>query len=141
MDPNYLELELTESSAMKCEADVIVILDRLRELGIKISLDDFGTGYSSFRYLKALPVEILKIDRSFLEDFEGNEEQEAIVRSMITLGHNLNMRVLVEGVEDAYQMDWLKREGCDLIQGFYLSRPDTAEAISARWMNMAAVSN
>lgn len=141
MDPNYLELELTESSAMKCEADVIVILDRLREMGIKISLDDFGTGYSSFRYLKALPVEILKIDRSFLEDFEGNEEQEAIVRSMITLGHNLNMRVLVEGVEDAYQMDWLKREGCDLIQGFYLSRPDTAEAISARWMNMAAVSN
>lgn len=123
MDPNYLELEITESSSLAFEKQTNEKLNIIREMGISISLDDFGTGYSSFKHLKELPIEVLKIDKSFIDQLIGNTGQESIVRSMIQLGHNLNMKVLVEGVENKTQADWLKNEGCDITQGFYYSRP------------------
>lgn len=130
MDPAYLEFELTESAALTYETNTMKKMSKLKEMGIKISLDDFGTGYSSFRHLKELPINMLKIDRSFLKDFIGNPEQESIVRSMIQLGHNLNMSVLVEGVEEKEQEDWLRAEGCDWVQGFHYSKPESARKIS-----------
>lgn len=130
MDPTYLEFELTESAALTYETNTMKKMLMLKEMGIRISLDDFGTGYSSFRHLKELPINMLKIDRSFLKDFIGNLEQESIVRSMIQLAHNLNMTVLVEGVEEEEQADWLKKEGCDWVQGFLYSKPRSAETIS-----------
>lgn len=123
MDPNYLELEITESASLAFEEQTSEKLTKIKQMGIKISLDDFGTGYSSFNHLKELPIEVLKIDKSFVDQLVGNKGQESIVRSMIQLGHNLNMKVLVEGVENKLQVDWLKKEGCDLIQGFYYSKP------------------
>ncbi|WP_240377338.1 EAL domain-containing protein [Bacillus piscicola] len=130
IDPHYLELEITESASLAFEDHMKIKLQALREMGIKISLDDFGTGYSSFRHLKEMPIEVLKIDRSFLNELIGNSGQEAIVRSMIQLGHNLNLQVLAEGVEDQLQADWLKQEGCDIVQGFFYSRPVRHDVIS-----------
>ncbi|MBS4219025.1 EAL domain-containing protein [Bacillus sp. FJAT-49711] len=123
MDPHYLELELTESASMAFEDQAKGKFQEIRSMGVKISLDDFGTGYSSFKYLKELPIEVLKIDKSFVDHLIGNAGQEAIVRSMIQLGHNLNLQVLVEGVESKGQVDWLKKEGCDIIQGYFYSKP------------------
>ncbi|WP_280771485.1 bifunctional diguanylate cyclase/phosphodiesterase [Salipaludibacillus daqingensis] len=131
MDPRFLELEMTESSSLVYEELATDSFSKLQESGVKLSIDDFGTGYSSFSQLRELPVETLKIDRSFLKDMLGNSSREAIVRSMIHLGHNLGMRVLVEGVEDGYQLTWLQHEGCDLVQGFYFSRPVHAEVIKS----------
>ncbi|OLS38653.1 hypothetical protein BTR22_03110 [Alkalihalophilus pseudofirmus] len=123
MNPNFLELEITESSSLAFEKQTKERLNQLKKMGISISLDDFGSGYSSFRHLKEFPIEVLKIDKSFIDKLIGNKGQESIVRSMIQLGHNLNMKVLVEGVETKIQADWLKKEGCDIIQGFYYSKP------------------
>jgi diguanylate cyclase (GGDEF)-like protein len=123
MDPRDLELEITESSSLAFEEQVGIKLNQIKEMGISISLDDFGTGYSSFKHLNQLPIEVLKIDKSFVDQLIGNSDQESIVRSMIQLGHNLNMKVLVEGVESKSQVDWLTRESCDLIQGYYYSKP------------------
>lgn len=123
MNPQFLELEITESASLALEDQTKTKLHDLKEMGINISLDDFETGYSSFKHLKELPIEVLKIDKSFLEHLIGNKGQEAIVRSMIQLGHNLNLKVLVEGVENQMQEQWLKDEGCDIVQGFFYSRP------------------
>ncbi|MCK0472402.1 EAL domain-containing protein [Halalkalibacter sp. APA_J-10(15)] len=122
MNPKYLELEMTESWSLTYENHIIEKLIRLREEGIKLSIDDFGTGYSSFRHLKELPVDVLKIDRSFIQ-LQNDSNGEAILRSMIQLGHNLKLGVLVEGVETEEQVRWLKNEKCDLVQGFYYSKP------------------
>ncbi|WP_214780048.1 EAL domain-containing protein [Exiguobacterium sp. s22] len=123
MDPMYLELEVTESSMLSYEASTREKLTQLHQLGILISLDDFGTGYSSFSQLRELPVQVLKIDRSFIENLFTDRNQEAIVRSMIQLGHNLGMKVLMEGVETSAQLEWLLKESCDYVQGYYFSRP------------------
>ncbi|WP_214731966.1 EAL domain-containing protein [Exiguobacterium sp. s195] len=123
MDPMYLELEVTESSMLSYEASTREKLTQLHQLGILISLDDFGTGYSSFSQLRELPVQVLKIDRSFIENLFTDRNQEAIVRSMIQLGHNLGMKVLMEGVETSAQLEWLLKESCDFVQGYYFSRP------------------
>ncbi|MBB4824546.1 diguanylate cyclase (GGDEF)-like protein [Sporosarcina luteola] len=125
MDPHFLELELTESASLGFAEVTNGWLGHLHELGIQISLDDFGTGYSSFSHLKELPIDVLKIDRSFLHNLIGNPGQEAIVRSIIQLGHNLNVQVLMEGVEVKEQVDWLQKAGCDLIQGYYFAKPQT----------------
>ncbi|BCB06067.1 EAL domain-containing protein [Bacillus sp. KH172YL63] len=129
MNPRFLELEITESSSLAFESQTKEKLTQIKEMGIDISLDDFGTGYSSFKHLKEFPIEVLKIDKSFIDHLIGNKGQESIVRSMIQLGHNLNMKVLVEGVETKVQADWLKNEGCDIIQGFYYSRPTQPDYI------------
>lgn len=123
MDPMFLELEVTESSMLSYEASTREKLAQLHQFGILISLDDFGTGYSSFRQLRELPVQVLKIDRSFIVNLFTDRNQEAIVRSMIQLGHNLDMKVLMEGVETSDQLEWLLNEQCDYVQGFYFSRP------------------
>ncbi|WP_240544613.1 EAL domain-containing protein [Exiguobacterium algae] len=123
MDPMYLELEVTESSMLSYESSTREKLTQIHQLGILISLDDFGTGYSSFSQLRELPVQVLKIDRSFITNLFTDRNQEAIVRSMIQLGHNLGMKVLMEGVEHSNQLEWLLQENCDYVQGYYFSRP------------------
>jgi EAL domain-containing protein (putative c-di-GMP-specific phosphodiesterase class I) len=102
-------------------------LEWLRELGVRVSVDDFGTGYSSLNYLKRLPVDTLKIDRSFIDDIPHNSDDVAIARSIISLGHHLNLNIVAEGVETAAQAEFLLAHGCDEVQGFYFSRPVPAE--------------
>ncbi|KAB8139402.1 GGDEF domain-containing protein, partial [Gracilibacillus oryzae] len=123
MDPHYLELEITESSSLNYHHSLKDKLSKLSRLGIYLSLDDFGTGYSSFEHLKELPVNKLKIDRSFIYDLITDQNQQAILRSIIQLGHNLKMDVLMEGVEEEAEVNWLRRNQCDFIQGYYFSRP------------------
>ncbi|WP_413374843.1 EAL domain-containing protein [Alkalihalobacillus sp. 1P02AB] len=132
IDPNFLELEITESSAIAYTKATIEKLTSLKKMGVKIALDDFGTGYSSFQHLNELPLEMLKIDRSFLQNLLGNKPQEAIVRSMIQLGHNMNLRVLMEGVEKQEQVEWLRGEGCDWVQGFLFSKPEKPDIVTEK---------
>ncbi|GAF65407.1 hypothetical protein BTS2_2305 [Bacillus sp. TS-2] len=129
MDPEFLELEITESSALAYKESTIKKLILLKEMGIRLALDDFGTGYSSFQHLNELPLQMLKIDRSFLKDIVDNSTQQSIVKSMIQLGHNMNLRVLMEGVEEQNQLDWLKEAGCDWVQGYLFSQPEKPETI------------
>jgi EAL domain-containing protein (putative c-di-GMP-specific phosphodiesterase class I) len=128
INPGCLELELTESSIMKNPESAIKTLVKLKETGIKISIDDFGTGYSSLGYLKHLPIDILKIDRSFVRDLTTNPDDAAIVMAIIALGHNLNLKVVAEGVETEEQLKFLHLLRCDEWQGFFNSKPMPAEA-------------
>jgi EAL domain-containing protein (putative c-di-GMP-specific phosphodiesterase class I) len=109
------------------------VLGRLRSLGIEIAVDDFGTGYSSLAYLGRLPVNELKIDRSFVGEMQTNAPNAAIVRSTITLGHDLGLRVVAEGVEDEATWRFLQRSGCDSVQGYWVSRPLSATAL-VEWL-------
>ncbi len=118
-----LELEITEQFFMRDEQEAITILETLRDGGVRVSIDDYGTGYSSLRYLKRLPVNVLKIDRSFVKTLVEDRADQAIVRSTIDLCHTLNMVVIAEGVEDHRTLDALAAMGCDAVQGYYLSRP------------------
>jgi len=127
LDPKYLELEITESVFIESYHDTSRLLTQLKEMGIKIALDDFGTGYSSLSYLKLLPIDILKIDRTFVNDMEMNAKQ--IVGDIISLAHNLDISVIAEGVEYTHQLDYLKKVGCDCVQGFLLGRPLDEEAL------------
>jgi diguanylate cyclase (GGDEF)-like protein len=124
-DPHYLELEITEGIMMDNVAEKIVLLHKFREMGIQLSIDDFGTGYSSLSYLKNLPIDTLKIDRSFIEYITYNAQDRAIVASLIGLSHSLNLVVIAEGVETKEQVDLLKSLSCDRIQGhfFYKALP------------------
>ncbi|MDB5841733.1 MAG: diguanylate cyclase, partial [Herminiimonas sp.] len=121
--PHYLEIELTESLVMKDVDQAISIMLELKALGVKLSLDDFGTGYSSLSYLKRFPIDVLKIDRSFVADIARDADDAAIVMSIISLAHNLKLRVIAEGVEDIEQLEYLRRNGCDEMQGYYFCRP------------------
>ncbi|MEW5728163.1 MAG: bifunctional diguanylate cyclase/phosphodiesterase, partial [Pseudomonadota bacterium] len=130
LPPNYLELELTESVLMQRYDDVANVLHELRQMGVHISIDDFGTGYSSLSYLKRMPIDALKIDRSFVHDIgaEGSDDDGGeIVSTIINLAHNLKLRAVAEGVETAEQAAWLRAKGCDEVQGFLISRPVSAE--------------
>ena len=118
-----LQVELTESAVMADAERALEILGRLNRLGVRLSIDDFGTGYSSLSYLRQLPVQEIKIDRSFVADLARSDSDAVIVRSIIDLGHNLGLSVMAEGVEDAAALDLLERLGCDLVQGYHLSRP------------------
>ena len=124
-----LILELTESMMMSNVEAHIVELQTFKALGVHISIDDFGTGYSSLSYLKRLPIDELKIDKSFIDDIDCNENDRDIVRSIITLGHNLHLKVVAEGVEKQTQLDFLKDNGCDIIQGYFYSKPLTVTAL------------
>ena len=124
---NWLELEITESALMSDPVVAIETVRRLSALGIKVAIDDFGTGYSSMSYLKKLLVAKIKIDKSFVMGMESNNNDAVIVRSTIELGHNLGLEVIAEGVESRGSMSSLKKMGCDAIQGYYLSRPITAD--------------
>ena len=126
-----LELELTESLIMRDVEKTIITLNRLHEMGVKLSIDDFGTGYSSLSYLKRFPISTLKIDQSFVRDLERNPDDAAIVAAVISLGHSLKMSVIAEGVETEAQLDYLCRAGCDEMQGYLFSRPVSAPEIES----------
>jgi diguanylate cyclase (GGDEF)-like protein len=121
--PEWIWIEITESAIMDDPNHAIETLDRLHALGIRLSIDDFGTGYSSLSYLKRMPVDELKIDKSFVMGMAHHKDDETIVRSTIDLGHNMGLKVVAEGVEDEALMQRLKALHCDLAQGFHLSRP------------------
>jgi diguanylate cyclase (GGDEF)-like protein/PAS domain S-box-containing protein len=123
LEPSCLELELTESLFMSDVTPAVDLLHRMKSLGVKLSIDDFGTGYSSFSYLSRFPIDVLKIDRSFVNDITHDANDAAIVASIIALAHNLRLSVIAEGVETAEQLDYLRHQGCDEMQGYYFSRP------------------
>ena len=121
--PDLLELELTESSLMSNAEDTITVLRNLKALGIKISIDDFGTGYSSLAYLKRFPIDKLKIDIAFVREVTSNPDDAAIVLAIINMAHSLKLQVIAEGVERDAQLAYLRRHGCDEMQGYYFSKP------------------
>ncbi|MET0378021.1 MAG: EAL domain-containing protein [Spongiibacteraceae bacterium] len=123
LPPGTLELEITETALMHDPNRAIALLKRIASLGVGLSIDDFGTGYSSLAYLRRLPIDTLKIDRSFIGDMLVKPQDAVIVQSIVTLGHNLDLSVVAEGVESAAVLDGLEVMGCDQIQGFYLSKP------------------
>jgi diguanylate cyclase (GGDEF)-like protein len=129
-DPALLELEVTESAVMDDLDRTIAMLEQLRGMGIAIALDDFGTGYSSLNYLQTLPIDTVKIDRSFMRDVTSNTDNAAIANAIITLAHRLRLDVLAEGVETAAQVDYLKTQSCDQLQGYFFSRPVPAEQLA-----------
>ena len=123
----YLELELTESIAMRDMDTSITMLEDLKRMGIRLSIDDFGTGYSSLSYLQRLPLSRLKIDQSFVRNLGTDEHNERIIRAIIALAHSFPLPVLAEGVETEEQFRKLEEEGCDEVQGYLFSRPTNAE--------------
>jgi diguanylate cyclase (GGDEF)-like protein/PAS domain S-box-containing protein len=134
LDPRWLTVEITESAVMADPPRAMEILTRLRAMDVRIAIDDFGTGYSSLSYLRRLPVDVLKVDKSFVRDMATNESDATIVRSVIDLGHDLGLRVIAEGVEDEATWHLLAVLGCDGAQGNYLSRP-LPPADLFRWMH------
>jgi EAL domain-containing protein (putative c-di-GMP-specific phosphodiesterase class I) len=123
VNPQLLTLELTESMLLEDVEKKIGLMQRLKKIGVKLAIDDFGTGYSSLSYLRKLPLDELKIDRSFLIDLTENSSSRAIVSSMVFLARNLDMVTVAEGVETTDQLRILREEGCDYYQGFLFSRP------------------
>ncbi|PXW98081.1 PAS domain S-box-containing protein/diguanylate cyclase (GGDEF)-like protein [Sphaerotilus hippei] len=126
-----LELELTEGALMEREAESLRMLERLRDMGVRVAIDDFGTGYSSFSYLKRFPLDVLKIDRSFITDIPRDIDDMEIAAAIIAMGHNLGVRVLAEGVETAEQLAFLGLKRCDSYQGFLLSPALPADEFAA----------
>ncbi|NPA66399.1 MAG: EAL domain-containing protein [Epsilonproteobacteria bacterium] len=122
-DPKYLEIEITETHIMRDPSRALTILEKIKSLGISIAIDDFGTGYSSLSYLKKLPITKLKIDRSFVIDIPEEDDDVAIVRTIISLAKNLRLDIIAEGVEKKEQVEFLVQEGCNDIQGYYFSKP------------------
>ena len=123
MEAQYLEIELTEGLVMHDVERAIGVLRDLKALGVKLAIDDFGTGYSSLSYLKRFPIDVLKIDQSFVRDIALDADDAAIVSSIISLAHSLRLGVIAEGVETDAQLAYLRCHGCNEMQGFYFSRP------------------
>jgi diguanylate cyclase (GGDEF)-like protein len=136
--PSNLQVEITENGLMADPARALQTLTGLRTLGLRIAIDDFGTGYSSLAYLKRLPVHELKIDRSFIRDLCADAVDRAIVRSTIGLGHDLGLSIVAEGVEDAASWELLNELGCDIGQGYYISRPIPAAELVSRFQPLLA---
>jgi diguanylate cyclase len=132
-DPQGLVLEITESMIMAEPERVVSILARLKRLGVRLAIDDFGTGYSSLAYLYRLPVDEIKIDKSFISSMAGDLSKSNIVRAAVDLGHSLRLEVVAEGIEDRQTWQLLAALGCDLAQGYYISRP-LSPADAERWM-------
>jgi diguanylate cyclase (GGDEF)-like protein/PAS domain S-box-containing protein len=128
LEANYLELEITESIMQNLENSTI-IFNQLKNLGVLLSVDDFGTGYSSLSYLKHLPIDKIKIDKSFVDDIINHSNQEMMVKTIIDMGHNLKFKVIAEGIETEEQVIFLKEHGCQIGQGYYYSRPLPAKGL------------
>ena len=133
--PDMLILEVTETEAMRDVTRTMDVLLRMRLRNIGVSIDDFGTGHSSLRELQRMPFSELKIDKSFVIDMDKNKDSAVIVNSIIDLGHNLGLKVIAEGIENARTMEMLKAKGCDFGQGFLMARPMTAEELTA-WLEI-----
>jgi len=131
MQTRYLELEITESTIMRSDKIVMDNIAKLKERGLMLSIDDFGTGYSSLSVIKQFPIDSLKIDQSFVRDIDNDPDDEAIVTTIIAMARNLKLSVIAEGVETAEQMQCLINKGCDLIQGYWVSRPLDARGVEA----------
>ena len=140
IDPRLLKLEITESVMMTSADMVVGKMQALRALGIGMALDDFGTGYSSLAYLRRLPLTQLKIDRSFVKEVNENERSASLARSIVQLGHDLDLCVLAEGVETAEQFAFLAESGCEEFQGFYFDRPLPLADLEAKLVREAAAS-
>jgi EAL domain-containing protein (putative c-di-GMP-specific phosphodiesterase class I) len=131
LEPQYLGLELTESLLMQDQDKAVAVMHELRAAGVQLSIDDFGTGYSSLSALKSFPIGHLKLDRSFVKDLPHDEDDKAITKAVISLGHQLGMKIVAEGVETAQQLAFLRENGCEEIQGYYFSKPLSAEEMAA----------
>lgn len=129
LDPQYLEIEITESLVMQDKETTVTMLKRLRSLGMTISIDDFGTGYSSLSYLRILPASKVKIDASFIRDTPQSSEDSAITAAIIAMAHSLHLKAIAEGVEHQEQLDFLRSHHCDAIQGYFFSRPVPADQV------------
>ena len=132
LDPRYLQLELTESTIMQNSESTIKKLRALHDMGVKTSIDDFGTGYSSLKYLKHFPLDTLKIDTSFIKEVTTSQVDQSIVKAIITLAHNFNLKVVAEGVEERGQLTYLRECGCEAAQG-YLICPPVNSAVLAQF--------
>ncbi|MBH3427035.1 EAL domain-containing protein [Pseudomonas alkylphenolica] len=135
LPPACLELELTESILMREVNEAMVILDTLKKLGLSIAVDDFGTGYSSLNYLKQFPIDVLKIDRTFVDGLPEGEQDAQIARAIIAMAHSLNLAVIAEGVETHEQLEFLREHGCDEVQGYLFGRPMPANQFEAQFSN------
>jgi len=124
-----LELELTESTVMEDPEEAIVLLNKIRDLGVKLAIDDFGTGYSSLAYLKTLPIHTLKLDRTFVSDLEINKNDAEISAAALALAHNLGLQVVAEGVETNAQKEFLISHHCEILQGYFFSKPVPVGAV------------
>ena len=131
LEPRYLELELTETVLMQHPETAVATLDALNQMGVQLSIDDFGTGYSSLSYLKRFPINTLKIDRSFVCDIPHDADDMVITTAIISLAHSLGIQVVAEGVESQAQLSFLQNQQCDVMQGYYFSKPLTVEAFAA----------
>ena len=127
----YLELEMTESSAMSDVDRAVRVLTELKNLGVTLAIDDFGTGFSSMSYLSRFPIDRLKVDQSFVRDLGSDDTATAITAAVITLGHSLKLKVIAEGVETEQQLAILRELGCDEVQGYLFSRPVGVQDFSA----------
>jgi len=127
--PQFLELEITESISMANPEQSVPLMERLKQTGVSICIDDFGTGFSNLSYLKRFPVDRLKIDISFVREIATDTESLAIAEAIITMSHSLDLEVVAEGVETEAQLELLAERDCDILQGYYFSRPLTAEAM------------
>ena len=134
LDPRYLELEMTESMLLKNVDENIAVLRKLGKLGTSLAVDDFGTGYSSLAYLKQLPIDTLKIDRTFVRDIETDADDAAIIKAIIAMAHSLGLRVTAEGVETQGQLSALQKLRCDQFQGYLISRPVPADEFAQRFL-------
>jgi len=123
LEPRYLELEITEGMVMRDVASALTMLQELKKLGVQLSMDDFGTGYSSLSHLKRFPFDKLKMDISFVHEVTSDPGSAAIAKTIIAMAHNLNLRVIAEGIETEGQLSYLRMHGCDEMQGFFFSRP------------------
>ncbi|HYD62693.1 MAG TPA: EAL domain-containing protein [Noviherbaspirillum sp.] len=129
LPPDLLEIELTEGILMEDTSQTAAILNKLHDMGVQISIDDFGTGYSSLSYLKRLPIQILKIDQSFVRDIHTDADDRAIVTAVIALAHSMKLRVVAEGVETPEQLAFLREYACDIMQGYLFSKPVTGDEV------------
>lgn len=134
LDPQCLTLELTESTLMTNEKKNLEAMHQIKELGVKLSVDDFGTGYSSLCYLKQMPLDELKVDRSFIKDIHCESDEAPIASAIIAMAHSLGLKVVVEGIENEQQLAFGTRRGCEEYQGFFFSRPVPVREFHDRWM-------
>ena len=130
VDPSRIVLEVTEGSVMEDPEHVLHVLQQLRELGVRVALDDFGTGYSALQYLRRFPLDVLKIDKSFVSELELGTSSATLLRAMLELGRSLGLRTVVEGVESTVQLEAIRTLGCDLVQGYLLATPGPARDVT-----------